>query len=322
MGMLFINPRKKSPPRKVENVFVENGKALVGAVGGARGDAVEKKVLEAVSLIGGFDRLGLKGKTVLVKPNVVNGEVNPTTTNPEVVASVVRLLKKEGASKVYVGDMSALMTLSTRRNMKRCGIARAAEENGAELVVFEDYEWDEVSLPGNSIIKTAYVTEWLYRTDIIINLPVIKTHRSASYSICLKNFIGCTHLKQRPYVIDSSRWEEIVGEFNAAYSPELNIVDGTVSMVAGGPWRGTDMDTGVILASGDRVAADAAGLGIIKSFGLWDMVTRKDVWDQKQIRTALKAGAGGPREGIRLVTGEGEGEFTGLMERVREITGL
>jgi uncharacterized protein (DUF362 family) len=32
----------------------------------------------------------------------------------------------------------------------------------------------------------------------VINLPVIKTHRSASYSAWLKNFIGYTHFRQRP----------------------------------------------------------------------------------------------------------------------------
>ena len=321
-AMLFVKKRKKSPPRRAENVFTVEGKALVGVAGGARGDAVEGKVAEAVSLIGGFAKLGIKGKTVLVKPNVVNGEQSPTTTSPGVVASVVRLLYGEGAAKVYVGDMSALVTLSTKRNMKRSGITGAAEAEGAEVVVFEDHRWDEVALPGNSIVKTAYVTEWLYNVDLVVNLPVIKTHKSASYSICLKNFIGCTHLKQRPYIIDSSRWEEIVAEFNAAYVPDLNIVDGTVSMVEGGPWRGTTRDTGVIIASGDRVAADAVGLGVIKSFGLWDMVTAKDVWDQRQIRTALEIGAGSPRERIRLVTGGGDGEFKALMERVRGETGL
>ncbi len=283
---------------------------------------MEQKVREAVSLIGGFAKLNLKGKTVLVKPNVVSGEPNPATTNPEVVGAVVRILLEEGAVKVFVGDMSALSTLSTLRNMRRNGIKEAAEQNGAEVVIFEDWGWVEVSLPGNSYIKEALVTEWIYRPDIIVNLPVIKTHRSASYSITLKNFIGCTHLKQRPYIVDSSHWEEIVAEFNAAYAPDINIVDGTVSMIEGGPWEGTPAETGIIIASGDRVGADAAGLGVIKSFGRWGMVTEKDVWEQKQIKTAVEIGAGSPKDRISLLTGEGDRRFTELMEKVRGHTGL
>src|SRR3972149_689050 len=281
MANIFFKPKKKMRPRIPPEPFIEGDKALVGVAGNS---TIKEMIKEAVSLIGGFERLKLKGKTVLVKPNCVSGEKNPATTNPEVVKAVVEILYEQEAKKIYVGDMSALATLSTARNMKRNGIKKAAEEAGAEVIVFEDYDWVEVELPGALYIEKAYVTEWIYNVDIIINLPVIKTHRSASYTITLKNFIGCTHLKQRPYLIDSSHWEELISEFNIAYRPDLNIVDGTVSMIEGGPWEGTSADTNLIIASGDRVAADIVGLGIIKSFGNWKMVTEKEVWEQRQIK--------------------------------------
>lgn len=320
----FSKAEKKMPPRLVENRFMRDGKALVGVVGatGVGTTDVKAMVKEAVSIIGGFSALNVKGKSVLVKPNVVSGQPNPATTNPECVAAVVKILYEEGASKVYVGDMSAFATLSTKRNMRSSGIMRAAVDNGAEVVVFEDHEWIEVKLPEESIVKTAYVTEWIYRADVVINMPVIKTHRSASYSICLKNFIGCTHLKQRPYLIDTSLWEEIVADFNRAYSPDLNIVDGTVSMIEGGPWSGTPAKTGLIIASGDRVAADAVGLGIIKSFGKWEMVTEKGVWEQRQIKRAIEAGVGKSREDIRLVVGGGGKDFMDLIKKTRAHCGL
>lgn len=135
----------------------------------------------------------------------------------------------------------------------------------------------------------------------MINLPVIKTHRSASYSICLKNFIGATHLKQRPYLIDSAHWEELISEMNLAYQPNLNIADGTKSMIEGGPWEGTSADTNLIIASGDRIAADITGLEIIKGFGRWRMVTEKDVWEQRQIKRGLELGLGAGKGEIRIV---------------------
>lgn len=323
MAQFLFRAKKKSAPRLRENVFVRDGLALVGVAGGGSGEgAIEKMIREAVSLIGGFQKLDIKGKKVLVKPNVVSGQPNPATTNPGVVAAVVKILYEEGAGKVYVGDMSAFATLSTLRNMRRNGIKKAAEDNGAEVVVFEDYGWVEVSLPGNTHVKKAYVTEWLYNADLIVNIPVIKTHRSAVYSITLKNFIGCTHLKQRPYIIDPMHWEEVVAEFNSAYSPDINIVDGTVSMVEGGPWEGTPAETNLIIASADRVAADVVGLGIIKSFGMWEAVAKKDVWSQKQIMTSLRLGLGRDKSGIRLIEGDGDEKFRELMKSVRENTGL
>src|SRR3972149_7430054 len=138
MAQLVFRPKKKSKPRAPENLFTENGKAVVGVSG--NGSPAEM-IRSAVALIGGFDKLKIKGKTVLVKPNVVSGEKNPATTNPEVVGAMVKILYEEGAKKVYVGDMSAMMILSTKRNMSANGIRRAAEASGAEVVGFEDHAW-------------------------------------------------------------------------------------------------------------------------------------------------------------------------------------
>ncbi|GAB4256138.1 MAG: DUF362 domain-containing protein [Deferrisomatales bacterium] len=305
---------EKRAPRAPPDLFTEGGKALVGV---APGGDPDRGVEEAVALIGGLDRLALAGKTVLVKPNVVSGRGPPTTTSPAVVGAVVRRLYRAGARKVYVGDMSAMLTLSTRRNMEGTGLRRAAEDAGAEVVAFEDSGWVEVPVPGARHLDRVYVTEWVYRVDRIVNLPVVKTHRSASYSICLKNFVGCTHLKQRPYLVDSAHWEEVVAELNLAYRPDLNVVDATVSMIEGGPWKGAAAATNLIVASGDRVAADAFGVGLIRSFGRWEPVGKKPVWEQRQLRRALELGLGRPRRGIALRVGRGEGGFAALVERAR-----
>ncbi|MBI3753830.1 MAG: DUF362 domain-containing protein [Deltaproteobacteria bacterium] len=298
MAQFLFRPKRKIRPPRFDNPYKEDGKALVSIV---KGNNILEMMREAVSLLGGFEKIGIKGKTVLVKPNVVSGEPHPATTNPEVVRAAVKLLKEHGASRIIVGDMSAMLTLSTKRNMTRTGIKRAAEEEGAEVVYFEDYDWVEVELPGAKYISRVYVTEWIYNVDRVINLPVIKTHRSASYSICLKNFIGATHLKFRPYLIDSAHWEELIAEMNIAYHPHLNIVDGTRIMIEGGPWEGTSSDTNLIIASGDRIAADIAGLKIIKDFGRWKMVVEKDVWEQKQIKRALELGLGAGRGEIKVI---------------------
>jgi uncharacterized protein (DUF362 family) len=249
-------------------------------------------VREAVALIGGLEQIDFKAKTILVKPNVVSGEPPPATTNPKVVKAVIEILYSAGAKKVYVGEMSALLTLPTKKNMEQTGIFQAAREAGAEPVYFEDHGWVKVDLPQARFVKEAYVSEWIYRVERIVNVPVIKTHRNASYSICLKNFIGATHGRQRPYLVDPSHWEEVVAELNLAYVPDLNIVDGTSVMVAGGPWSGEKETPALILASRDRIAADVIGLSVIKHFGRWRQVTETGAWNQKQISRAVELGLG------------------------------
>jgi len=298
MKNLFFSPEGETiNPPKFENPYMSGENAVVGIVGG---EDIKEMVGEAVSLIGGLGKIDVKGKSVLVKPNVVTGDPHPTTTNSEVLKAVVEILYKGGARRVIVGDMSALMTLSTARNMRRTGLTSAAKEAGAEVVYFEDHNWVEVGLSDTRYIQKVYVSEWVYKADRVVNLPVLKTHKYAAYSICLKNFIGATHLKQRPYFIDRSHWEEIVSEINQAYTPHLNIIDGTISMVKGGPRKGTEAKTNIILASGDRIAADVVGLGIIKSFDKWPKVVGKGVWEQRQIKTALGLGLGVGKGKIEL----------------------
>ena len=300
LGAFLKKSKEERPAIRRENVFRENGRNMVAVVGGTDVGAM---IRESVSLIGGFTRLGIRGKTVLVKPNVVSGRKNPTTTNPAVVKAVVKILYEKGASKVYVGDMSALLRLPTKDNMEKTGIKKAAQDAGAQVVFFDDHEWIKVKVPKGKYIKEVEVSEWMFRADRIVNLPVIKTHRSAQYSICLKNFVGATHFKQRPYFVDSKHWEEVVSEINLAYTPDLNIVDGTTTMVEGGPWKGKEVETNLVMASGDRVAADVVGLALIKTYGLWKSVASRSVWDQRQIRRAAEIGLGaGRREEIKLVT--------------------
>jgi uncharacterized protein (DUF362 family) len=318
IGAFLKKSREERPALRRGNVFKEKGRSLVAVVGGTDAAAM---IGEAVRLIGGFSRLGVRGKTVLVKPNVVAGRKSPTTTSPAVVKAVVRLLYEEGASQVYVGDMSALLRLPTRDNMEKTGIKKAALEAGAEVLFFEDHEWVRVKIPAGKYLKEVDVSEWIFKADRIVNLPVIKTHRSAQYSICLKNFVGATHFRQRPYFVDSRHWEEVVAELNLAYAPDLNIVDGTTSMVEGGPWSGKEAETRLVIASGDRVAADAAGLSLIKSYGLWKSVTSRSVWEQRQIVRAAEVGLGAAgKDEIKLVAAStggvtGFGELLGKIEK-------
>jgi len=316
IGAFFADTNKEAQPVVGRNVFHDRQKSLVAAVGGAD---VKEMVGKAVSLIGGFELLELNGKRVLVKPNVVGGAGNPTTTAPEVVEAVVELVYEAGAANVYVGDMSALIRGNTGKNMETTGIAAAARRAGAQTLAFEDYGWVKVKVDGR-YVREVDVSEWFFNVDRVINLPVIKTHRYAGYSICLKNFVGATHFSQRPYLIDRNHWEEVVAEINLAFRPDLNIVDGTNSMVEGGPWDGTAVQTSLVLAGGDRVACDVVGLGIIQSFGQWEPLKSISPWQMRQVRRAAEIGLGaGHSEEMRLLSHSlnDDPSFLRLMEQVR-----
>ena len=289
----IIRPKKGTPLPTKLNPFKEGEKTLVSIV---HGRDVEKMVRTAIDLIGGIEKLDVLGKSILLKPNILSGSPPPTTTNPKVIRAVAKILYESGARRVLVGDMSALMKLPTRKNMDITFIKLMAEEVEAELVPFEERGWVSLDLPQGKFLKKVYVSEVLFQVDRIINLPVIKTHRSATYSIALKNFVGATHFRQRPYFVDRAHWEEVIAELNLAYTPDLHIVDGTKLMVEGGPWKGMAHDANLVIATGDRIAADVVGLGVLKHYSELPQIKEVDVWEQRQVKRALELGLGITKE--------------------------
>ncbi len=242
------------------------------------------------------------------------------------VSTVAELAKEAGASSLAVGDMSALLALPTRPNLERTGIARVAEETGAELLAFDEGDWLEVKPPNTTFATRVYVAEPAHRAERLISVPVIKTHRSASFSCALKNTVGCVHGKNKPWAYGSTGWEPAVAELNLAVRPHLFVVDGLQSMVKGGPWSGEAEPTSVILVSGDPIATDIIALGLIKSFGRWEPVSQKGVWEQTQIQRgiALGLGARGPEE-VQLLAEDltgGNPRFSLLLEGIRRAGGL
>jgi len=314
----IIRPKKGVPLPIKLNRFKEGEKTLVSIV---HGRDIEKSVRTAIDLIGGIEKLDVLRKTILLKPNILSGSPPPATTNPKVIRAVAKMLFESGARRVLVGDMSALMKLPTRKNMDITFIKLMAEEVEAELVPFEERGWVSFDLPQGKFLNKVYVSEVLFEVDRIINLPVIKTHPSATYGIALENLVGATHFKQRPYWVDRTHWEEIIAELNLACTPDLHIVDGTRLMVEGGPWKGIVRDANLIIATGDRIAADVVGLGVLKHYSELPQIREVDVWDQRQVKHAMELGLG-ITKGSEIVLEEmdldpGIPSFKSVMKTVR-----
>ena len=314
---IFTRSEGTFPTKEGQNAFKSRGSSVVAIV---KGKNVEEMVRKSVDMIGGIEKLGVKGKEVLVKPNVNSDDPYPATTNPEVVKSVVKLLYEAGASKVKVGDMSGIYWLPTIKCMEKVGIKKAAEETGAEVITFDDGSWVTIEPPQAKYFKSFMVAKAAYEAEKIISLPVIKTHRIATYSMSLKNFVGVIHPNNRQILHFSDMLEEMVAEINLAVHPSLIIMDGTKSMIAGGPASGTVRETNLIVASGDRIAIDIVGLSIVKNFGEWEKVSKIGVWDQRQIKRAIELdlGAKSPRD-IELLAQSLDSNDTKFLQFIESI---
>lgn len=300
------------------NTFTRNGKALVVMIHGRH---LTEMLQEGIGQLGGLGSLGLTGKRVLIKPNIVNDRPPPSTTSAELVGAVVRNMRQAGGS-VTVADSSGMLRFPTRDNLQATGIQRAAEAAGAQVLALEEQPWVRVEPDAAIDMPSFLVSRPVYDADIFINAPVIKTHRFAHYSCSLKNLVGIVHPRYRPSIrFLSGQWHERIAELNLAVHPHLTIADGTTMMIAGGPTSGTPAHANVLLLSGDRVALDAVAVGLIRSYGAWPKVQGNTIWAQRQIKRAAELGLGidGPSKMELVVVSldENDEDFRRRAETVR-----
>lgn len=325
LGSLLFDPEGPSVPAKPlpPNPYRRNGKSLVVMVHGGNHAAMLQAGLD---LLGGLDAIGVREKRVLVKPNVVNDRPPPTTTDARLVEAMVRAVTAAGARDVVVADSSGIIRFPTSENLATTGIAAAARSSGASLLALETEGWLRVEPAGAVSLPRYYVSKPVYEADVLINLPVVKTHRFAEFSCALKNVVGVVHPRYRPSVTFlAGDWHERIAELNLAVHPQLTVADGASIMIAGGPTSGTAAQADLLLLSGDRVALDAVAVAVIRSFGAWPKLQNRRIWEQRQLKRAaeLNLGSGGP-EGVELLVRSVDrptAAFQRLAEAVRRDVG-
>ncbi|MGD8969002.1 MAG: DUF362 domain-containing protein [Anaerolineae bacterium] len=266
----------------------------------------------------------LQGQTVFLKPNFNSADLFPGSTHNDTLSALVRELQARGAGLITVGDRSGMG--DTRRVMKRKGILRLAEELGFEALVLDEMDaagWERMQPPGSHWRWGFAIARPVLNADVVVQTCCLKTHRfGGHFTLSLKNSVGLV-AKQIPgerhnYMreLHSSPHQRLmIAEVNLAYRLDLILMDGLEAFVEGGPARGKRVAPGVILAGTDRVAIDAVGVAILRTFGTTPTVSRGPIFKQEQIARAVELGLGvtDPDE-IALVTADRQsGLFAALV---------
>ncbi len=260
----------------------------------------------------------MKGKDLFLKPNFNSADMPPGSTHGDTLSALVRRLQTMGAARITVGDRSGMG--GTRDVMREKGIFRMADELGFETVVFDELDaddWKKVQLPESDWQRGFAVAQAVLEADGMVQTCCLKTHRyGGHFTLSLKNSVGLV-AKRLPgedydymHELHSSPHQRcMIAEINAAYRPDLILLDGVEAFVDGGPDRGTQVAAQVILAGSDRVALDAVGVAILRYFGTTPAVSQGPIFRQEQIARAVELGlgVGGPEE-IELVTDDPDSE--------------
>ena len=221
----------------------------------AQGDSPAAIVTRAIDGMGGMSRFVARGETVVIKPNIAWDRLpeQAATTNPEIVAELVRLCRTAGARSVIVTDVSCN---EAEACFDRSGIAAAAREAGAEVVLPEPRFFRDVDLKGRTL-GVWPVLEPFLEADKLINVPIAKHHSLTGVTLGMKNWYGLlggdrNRLHQRIH--------ESLVDLTAFAKPTLTVLDGYRVLVRGGPTGGSPADVELkktVIVSTDPVAIDA-----------------------------------------------------------------
>ncbi|OQX84533.1 MAG: hypothetical protein B6D63_04300 [Candidatus Latescibacteria bacterium 4484_7] len=245
-----------------------------------KGTDTELAVRKAVELVGGMKGFVSRGDVVFVKPNMSWDRIpaQAATTNPTVVATVVRMALEAGAKKVIVADNTCN---DARRSYIRSGIKDAAEKAGAKVVYMEERKFVKSDIGGEALKKWPVFKEVL-EADKLINIPIAKHHGLSGVTLSMKNLMG---------LIGGSRnrlHQELgtsIVDLTAFFKPTLTILDAVRILKANGPQGGNLNDVvmkNTIATSRDPVSIDAFGVTL---FG-------KRPEDFPYLKTAVRRGLG------------------------------
>lgn len=215
----------------------------------------------ALAALGGIERFVKPGDTVVIKPNICV-DYNPpeyaATTNPTVVATLVRLCLGAGARRVSVMDMPFGGTPESAYEIS--GIAAAVKAAGGEMVLMNRAKYLDVAIPGGRDIEKWSIYADVMTTPVLINVPIAKHHSLARLSLGLKNLLGTV---ARANQIHSNLGQR-VADLASVIRPTLTVVDAVRILMDHGPTGGSLNDVrqaDTVIASHDFVAADARAAG-------------------------------------------------------------
>ena len=236
----------------------------------ARGEGAGLIVQAAIRALGGIDRFVKQGDEVVVKPNICVAYHTPeyaATTNPEVVAELVRLCLGAGARRVRVMDQPFGGT--AEQAYQRSGIGDAVKAAGGQMETMSKMKYQDTAIPDGRDITRWSVYQDALKADVLISVPIAKHHGLARLTLGMKNLMGVIENRGGMHINLGQR----IADLASLARPTLTVVDAVRILMDNGPAGGSLDDVKVmntVIASHDIVAADAYAATL---FGLtgWDV---------------------------------------------------
>ncbi|MBW2975839.1 DUF362 domain-containing protein [Candidatus Woesearchaeota archaeon] len=264
---------------------------------------LDKAVEDAFYLINDIEVTS--SSRILIKPNMMAATYPylGVTTNPRVVAAIIKYLLKKGAKKENIVLAEQSLHAPFESAMKKSGFEFLSKVSKISFIDLAKSEFVEKEADG---IKFKVAKE-IFDRDVIINVPVLKTHLLFGISGAFENMsrlispddlLNMEHLaKERKIDLN-----EAIAKLHTLLPKYVTLSDGLIGQEGNGPMNGTPAFLNYILASKNPVSHDA----VFNELGLF-------VRKAKYLEIANKLGLGESNiEKIQIVGNE-------LMATAREL---
>lgn len=269
-----------------------------------KGNGPYQNTLDALANI---DLSPAKGKRILLKPNV--GRIalpgSAVVTHPEVVAAAVDAFRLAGAAHVAIGE-SPITGINTMEAFESSGIADVARRKNCQLIDMDERDFVEAHIPAGIALKSLKVCPEIFEYDMIISIPVMKTHMHTGVTLAVKNMKGCLWRRSKVVLhmlppVKGSQEKPInhaIADMAGVLLPQLSIIDCTFGLEGLGPSAGTPRELNMVIVGTDAFATDAVAcrimginpyavphlkLGAERGYGVIDMdkiCINPDNWEQ------------------------------------------
>lgn len=213
-------------------------------------------------------RLDVRGKQILLKPNLV--EFEPTSsvnTHPLLVHAAYEAFLALGAARVRIAEGPG-----HRRNTLDLADAAGYFQTVPKFEeAFVDLNLDDVACvrlerPFSGMGKW-YLPKTALGADLVVSMPKMKTHHWVGATLACKNLFGVVPGGVYGWPKNALHWagiNESIADLHALFPRRFAIVDGIVGMEGNGPIRGVPKPVGLLVAGADPVAVDATCCRIMR----------------------------------------------------------
>lgn len=223
-----------------------------------------KKALEA---LGGISRFVKKGQRVVLKPNMSFARTPDfsATTHPLVVVAVAQACMEAGAEQVLVLDHTLQRA---ELCLERAGIQDACKKlSGVHVFALQDRKFfREIKISQGKVLERVEVMKEISDSQVLINIPVAKSHSATGVSLGLKGLMGL--IWDRESFHSQYNINQAIADLATVIKPQLTILDATRALTSGGPGGpGEVRKPNLIIAGTDPVAVDSYGVSVAPWYG-------------------------------------------------------